>query len=134
MKVGDILNKKIKARLDVGVDAFARALVGDENHPLITGITRGNWVPSVDKPTLSQLYYGFSQGDILDAMTSNTLLISIGEAENTATNFSWKLGDKLFWTNSLDHIIDLEIRRKFFDQIVHNATIEAQAAIKRGKR
>jgi len=134
MSAKDIFLKAVNTKLERVINTFSDALVTDEEHPLITGITSGNWQPSVGHPVLREDWYGFSKDDVLDAMSSNTRLIDLSTAKYTARNNDWKLGDELFWTNSLEHIGELETRRKFFDQIVANATIEAQRAAKGGIR
>lgn len=133
-KLADILTKKVEDRIQSGLDVFAESLVEDAEHPVITGITRGNWQPSINNPKKVQDYFGYSMADIYDAMLSRTELISLTEAKKQSLNFKWDLGDTVYWTNSLDHIGELEQRRKFFDVIVENSWQKARRAMKTGKR
>lgn len=132
-RLADELRKQVEAKIQAGLEAFAEGLVEDVEHPLITGITRGNWHPSTNNPKKAQNYFGYSDADIFDAMVTRTQLVSLIEAKATSLNFTWELGDKVIWTNSLEHIGELEQRRKFFDVIVENARQKAQRAV-RAKR
>lgn len=129
-KLADELKKQVEARIQAGLEAFAEGLVEDVEHPLITGITRGNWHPSTNTPRKVQNYFGYSDADIFDAMITRSQLVSLTEAKTNSLNFKWELGDKVIWTNSLEHIGELEQRRKFFDVIVENAKQKAQRAVK----
>ena len=133
-KLADILNKRVKDKIDDGLKAFGEGLVEDGEHPVLSGITRGNWHPSTNSPRKISDYYGYSLLDVLDAWDSGRQLVSLSEAKDNSTNFDWDLGDKVIWTNSLDHILELEFRRKFFDKIVENAKQKAQRAVKGGTR
>lgn len=134
MPIGDILLKKAEMKIQEGLDAFAEGLVEDWDHPLITGITRGNWHPGVNSRTKLQDFYGYTDSDIFEAMEMGEILVDLGQAKETALDFNYSLGDTVSWTNSLDHIGELEQRRIFFDTIVENAKQKAQSAIKRGKK
>jgi len=132
-KLEEKLTKAIEDKVQQIADAFSDGLVEDDDHPVLTGITRGNWHPSTNKPLKKELRYGFSDADWFDAVISGDELVSLSEAKQTSRIKDWKLGDTLLWTNSLEHIGDLEFRRKFFDQIVDNARQKAQRAARRGK-
>lgn len=127
-----IITKKVKKVLDKAIDGFASGLVNSPDHPVVTGITRGNWHSSVGAEVALENLYGYEWSDIYDASTLGEVLVSVGDAYKTSSNVKYSLGDKIFWTNSLDHIGELELRRKFFDLVVHNAVqqakIEAQGA------
>jgi len=125
-KLADLMNKKIEARVSRLVDDFSDGLVGAADHPVITGITRGNWTPSTGAPLSKDHYWGFDGAHILDAMKSGTELVTLKEAQDYARNPAFRFGDTSYWTNSLDHIGELEQRRKFFDIIVENARQAAQ--------
>ena len=129
-KLADLLTKRVEERIQSGLDAFAEGLVEDVEHPVITGITRGNWQPSINNPKKVQDYFGYSFADIYDAMQSRTELISLQDAKEKSLGFKWELGDTVIWTNSLEHIGELEHRRKFFDTIVENSRQKAQRAMK----
>lgn len=128
--IANLLRKEVENRIDKGLKAFAEGLVEDAEHPVITGITRGNWQPSINNPKRTQDYYGYTISDIFDAMVLREEIVSLGDAKLKATSFQFKLGDEVIWTNSLDHILELEYKRKFFDSVVENAKQKAQRAMK----
>lgn len=69
--------------------------------------------PSVGAEVALENLYGYGWSDIYDASTLGEVLVSVGDAYKTSSNVKYNLGDKIFWTNSLDHIGELELRRKF---------------------
>lgn len=133
---GDLYKQKVKRQAIHAIDSFAVGLVEDESHPVVTGLSRGNWISSVNSRKISQNTYGYGWDEIADAYDSRTTIISLSDAKETVRDFfldmTWNLGDTVYWTNSLDYIADLEVRRKFFDAIVGNAAIKAQATANRG--
>jgi hypothetical protein len=133
---GDLYKQLVKSQAIKAIDSFAVGLVEDESHPVVTGLSRGNWTSSVNSKKISQNTYGYGWNEIADAYDSRTTIISLSDAKETVRDFflgmTWNLGDTVYWTNSLDYIADLEVRRKFFDVIVGNAAIKAQATASRG--
>lgn len=130
--LGDIFLRKVKKKVYHVIEEFAIGLVESADHPVVTGYTRGNWTPSINNKKLSTNEYGYTFADILDAYESRTLLIDVLSAREHVRDFVWDLGDKVVWTNSVGHIIDLEVRRKFFDVVVDNAKNRAQAEAGKG--
>lgn len=133
-KLAEQLKKQVEEKLQVGLEAFAEGLVEDAEHPVLTGITRGNWHPSVNNPKKVSNYFGYNDLDWLAAAASGKILVSEAQAKKVALDFKWELGDEVIWTNSLDHIGELEQRHMFFDQIVENARQKAQRAIRAKRR
>lgn len=131
MDVKKLLYKKIEEKLAVVSREFARGLVGSEDHPLRTGITRANWIPSNNEKIIRHSMFNISLDDILDF--SGSPLVSLGEAEAVATKpTNFKLGDTMLWTNSVEWVDDLEYRRKFFDITVADALQRAKKSTEGG--
>lgn len=124
---------ELRRKVNIVKDAFVDELLseGENKHPLRTGLTRANWNPSINAKDLSTSNYGLSEDDIKNFSTGTPPLLPLSVAlGHSKKHLDYKIGDTIYFTNSVKWIGSLEQRRMFFDRIVENAKQAAQVAVR----